>query len=108
MILESNVDTLLPLVEEYQMLAVKNHCEMFLLSQPPSLHLLYTAQNYGLRQLLARCLDYAKHVNYATLTSDPYFELLDPDNRIQVLLMRVQDLEEHLSQVVQCSLKRIY
>ena len=89
---------MLPLIEEYQIAALKQNCEEYLLAEPASLHLLYISQTYDFHQLLNRCLHYAKHISYIQLKDDPFFDKLSPEYRLRVLLLRVQDLEEQLLQ----------
>jgi len=47
---DGNVNQLLPLVEEYQIMAVKKKCEEFLLTKTGSMELLITGM------LMAQCL----------------------------------------------------
>ena len=57
------------------------------------MQLLVTAQAYGLNQLLAKCIEYARTKSYLELQKDPYFEKLEAENLISILQLRVQDLE---------------
>jgi hypothetical protein len=95
---DSNVQILLPLVEEYQILAVKKKCEEFLLTKPGSMELLITAQTYGLHQLLQKCIDQVHTRSFTELQRDPYFKRLEPDNLIHILQLRVLDLEVAIEQ----------
>lgn len=92
-IADSNYGQLLPLAEEYQIAQVKRKCEEYLLTKPGSMELLVTAQAYGLTQLLSKCIDFARTKSFTELKKDPFFEHLQAENLINILQMRVQDLE---------------
>ena len=93
---DDNVYQLLPLAEEYQVAEVKKRCEEFLLTKPGSMELLVTAQCYNLTSLLQKCIEFARTKSFAELQSDPYYKTLEPDNLIQILTLRVQDLESRV------------
>lgn len=95
---DSNVLNLLPLVEEYQITAVKKKCEEFLLTKAGSMELLVTAQAYGLQQMLHKCIDHVRTKSFTELQKDPHFKRLEPDNLIHVLQLRVLDLELEIEQ----------
>lgn len=96
---DANVFQLLPLAEEYQILAVKRKCEEYLLTKPGgSMELLVTAQTYGLHQLLVKCIDYIRTRNFTELMRDPHFRYLEPDNLIHILQLRLVDLEAAVEQ----------
>ena len=57
------------------------------------MELLVIAQAYGLNHLLAKCIEYARSKSYAELQKDPLFDVLQPENLIHILKLRVQDLE---------------
>lgn len=95
---DSNVLQLLPLVEEYQIMAVKKKCEEFLLTKGGSMELLITAQAYGLQQLLHKCIDHVRTKSFTELQKDPHFKRLEPDNLIHILQLRVLDLELAIEQ----------
>lgn len=90
---DSNVYCLLPLAEEYQIAEVKRRCEDFLLTKHGSMELLITAQGYGLKTLLMKCIEYARTKTFSELQADPSFQYLEADNLIAILQLRVQDLE---------------
>ena len=92
--LDSSVNLLLPLAEEYQIIEVKKKCEEYLLTKNGSMELLVIAQAYGLTNLLAKCIEYARSKSYAELQKDPLFDVLQPENLIHILKLRVQDLED--------------
>jgi len=56
---DGNVNQLLPLVEEYQILAVKKKCEEFLLTKTGSMELLITGM------LLVCCCNFLRCTSYA-------------------------------------------
>ena len=93
---DGNVYQLLPLAEEYQVAEVKKRCEEFLLTKPGSMELLVTAQCYNLTSLLQKCIEFARTKSFAELQSDPYYKTLEPENLIQILTLRVQDLESRI------------
>jgi hypothetical protein len=87
------VHQLLPLAEEYQITEVKKKCEEFLLTKPGSMELLVTAQTYNLSSLLAKCIDNVRTRSFSELQRDPYFKQIEAQNLINILQLRVQDLE---------------
>jgi hypothetical protein len=95
---DSTVYQLLPLTEEYQVIEVKRRCEEFLMTKPGSMELLVTAQAYGLTELLSKCIEFARTKSFAELQKDPYFKKLEPENLINILQLRVQDLESIVEQ----------
>lgn len=95
---DSNVYQLLPLVEEYQIDEVKKKCEEFLLTKDGNMELLVTAQQYGLHQLLGKCIDKVKSKSFTELKKDPNYKLIEPENLISILQLRVLDLEASVEQ----------
>ena len=95
-ILDGNVYQLLPLAEEYQVTEVKKRCEEFLLTKPGNMELLVTAQCYNLIQLTQKCIECVRTKSFAELQADPYYKSLEPENLIQILTLRVQDLESRV------------
>lgn len=61
------------------------------------MELLITAQIYNLEQLLQKCIKFARNKCYSDLQKDPLFESIEPGNLIRILQLRVQDLEEKLT-----------
>jgi len=96
--LDVNVHQLLPLAEEYQITEVKKKCEEFLLTKPGSMELLVTAQTYGLNHLLTKCIDQVRTRNFTELQRDPHFKRVDQTNLINILQLRVLDLEATVEQ----------
>ncbi|ELU00894.1 hypothetical protein CAPTEDRAFT_192565 [Capitella teleta] len=92
-ITDSNFGQLLPLAEEYQIVQVKRKCEEYLLTKAGSIELLVTAQTYGLQQLRLKCIEYARTKSFTELQKDPFYQLLEAENLIGILQLRVQDLE---------------
>lgn len=90
---DSNVFQLLPLVEEYQISEVKKKCEDFLLTKPGSMELLVAGQLYNLSQLINRCVDAVRTKSFTELRDDPSYNKLHADNLINILQLRVLDLE---------------
>lgn len=91
--LDANVYQLLPLVEEYQIAEVKKKCEDFLLTKVGCMELLVTGQTYNLPQLIARCIDAVRCKSFTELQKDPFYGKLHPENLINILQLRVLDLE---------------
>lgn len=92
-ITDANVYQLLPLVEEYQIAEVKKKCEDFLLTKVGCMELLVTGQTYNLPQLIARCIDAVRCKSFTELQKDPFYGKLHPENLINILQLRVLDLE---------------
>ena len=65
--------------------------------------LVVTAQTYGLRQLLQKCIDFVRCKSFTELQKDPYFKRLESGNLIHILQLRVLDLESSIDQVRQLS-----
>jgi hypothetical protein len=103
---DDNVHLLLPLAEEYQVMEVKKKAEEFLLTKPGSMELLVTAQKYNLKNLLNKCVDFARTKSFGELQSDPHFGELEPENLIQILSLRVIDLESNLDQTKKANTER--
>ena len=97
---------LLPLAEEYQVMEVKKKCEEFLLTKPGSMELLVIAQTYGLKNLLNKCVDFARTKSFSELQSDTHFPELEPENLIAILSLRVTDLELNLDQTKKANAER--
>ena len=55
---DDNVAVLLPLAREYQIDDLTKRCEQFLLCREPSVHSLVLAEEFSLRTLEKKCLDY--------------------------------------------------
>jgi len=55
---DDNVAVLLPLAREYQIDGLTKRCEDFLLCQEPSVHSLVLAEEFSLKTLEKKCLEY--------------------------------------------------
>jgi len=62
---------------------------------------IFAAQTYGLNQLLQKCIDFVRCKCFTELQKDPYFKRLEPRNLINILQLRVLDLESTIEQVRQ-------
>ena len=60
---------------------------------------IFSAQTYGLNQLLQKCIDFVRCKCFTELQKDPYFKRLEPRNLIHILQLRVLDLESTIEQV---------
>ena len=95
--IESDLENLLPLVDEYHVTHLKGPIEKCLL-QKPSLQRLALADRYGLTKLREVCLKYAKRND----TSSWDFEQLQPSTQVEMLLPKlaaantlISDIDEH-------------
>lgn len=103
---DSNVNLLLPLAEEYQIMEVKKKCEEYLLTKPGSMEFLITAQTYNLKNLLNKCVDFARTKTFTELQTDSLFSQLQPENLISILSLRVTDLESNLDKCKKANSER--
>jgi hypothetical protein len=62
------------------------------------MELLVTAQTYNLSSLLAKCIDNVRTRSFSELQRDPYFKRIEAQNLINILQLRVQDLETAVDQ----------
>ncbi len=95
----TDVYNLLDLSREYQIEKIKNQCETFLKRKPASLDLLITAQEYDLVLLREKCLKYLSSRALACLQDHPKFEMLSEENKIQIMQVQLQHLQQYCKKV---------
>ncbi|XP_013406489.1 BTB/POZ domain-containing protein Y57A10B.3 [Lingula anatina] len=90
---DTNVFTVLPLLQEYQFTKFVHQAEEFLLSKPCSIKILVVAQKYYLPRLLEKCIKYADSTSLSTLKQQPDFREIGTDVLVQILMNKVESYE---------------
>lgn len=91
-----NVHVLLPLLEEYQVDALMERCEEFLLSEASSVRMYAIAQQYNLQRLKESVTTYLNRAPVSRLRSQPEWDELDAAFVKQLLTERCERFETHL------------
>eukprot|EP00794_Sanderia_malayensis_P017621 gene17621-19375_t len=95
----TDIYNLLDLSREYQIDKIKTQCEVFLKRKPASLDLLITAQEYDLFMVREKCLKYLSSRALAGLQDHPKFEMLSEENKIKIMQVQLQHLQQYCKKV---------
>ncbi|CAH1773706.1 unnamed protein product [Owenia fusiformis] len=96
---DENVYYLLQLAEEYQIIKVTERCELFLISQDPSVESLVLAQRYNLSNLRQHAINLLKHRVVGQLENLPGYPMLTPETLAHLYKARAEHLEDTLRKI---------
>ena len=96
MLLEkTNIASLLDLSREYDIQTINDRCELFLLSKEPSVSNLVIAQDYGLRELLKKCISHFSEKALIKIEEDKDFNKVSEANQIRIMKKQRKILQDY-------------
>ena len=97
------MESLLALSQEYQILKIKDQCEIYLLQKLPSIEGLLLSERYDLRLLKSKCLKYFGEKALWNHYDQPQFQEVTEKSRLCILQRQLSALQSHCKTVYNAS-----
>ena len=91
----TDITSLLDLSREYKIQTIKDRCEVFLLSKEPTVRNLVIAQDYGLPNLLEKCISYFSEKALLKIEEDTNFKKVSEANQIRIMKNQRNKLQDY-------------